>query len=531
MPRLPHGDKTTFQDFAAARDQVRVASEGSPLSFAAAQPVITGDFRYLFPELQENAANLLPESPQTRERLVRLAETMQETGDSGDCAIPAAYTYFGQFVDHDITFETRSADLQELTDEDLAPLPLKDVQRKLQNARIPTLNLDNLYGLPAPRDDGTRDKMRVGRVTPLRGTRKPLLRPNGKDDAHDLPREGRSADETHDRAALIGDPRNDENTLVAQLHVAFLRAHNALVDQLQQQGTAGKLPFGQARRRLRQYYQYVILRDFLPRIADPQIVEETIRENRVYRPEEDEELDMPLEFSAGAYRFGHSMVRADYDFNVNFNRRGESGTLPATLQLLFNFSALSGEMQDLETLPDNWIVEWENLLDVGGSFDPARRIDTKLVDPLVTLPGQSGLRANLAARNLLRGYLLRLPTGQAVAGALQDRLGDAREIPVLSAKEIERAAASDEQAKALRDGEFGERTPLWYYVLAEAALLGSGERLGPVGSTIVAEVLVGLIRRSPHSVLHRRDHEAPKLPNGEKGPSTLPELLQLAGVL
>ena len=222
-------------------------------------------------------------------------------------------------------------------------------------------------------------------VSPIGG------RPPGKDDFNDLPREGRSSDPERDRAALIGDARNDENTIIAQLHVAFLRAHNELVEQGQR--------FGGASRTLRRHYQHIILHDFLKRIVEPQIVDETIERNRVYDPKD--QPFMPLEFSVVAYRFGHSMVRAAYNFNLNFNLSGEPDTFPATLELLFTFSALSGQLGDFDTLPDNWIIQWENLIDAGAPFDRNRRIDTKLVEPLFQLTDlrgrpRQGDRARLA---------------------------------------------------------------------------------------------------------------------------------------
>ena len=175
------------------------------------------------------------------------------------------------------------------------------------------------------------------------------------------------------------------------------------------------------------------------------------------------------------------------------------------------------------------------MVDVGGPFDKARRIDTKLVEPLATLkdfqgetlPGASG---SLAARNLLRGYLLRMPTGQAVARALRRKLAGVRDIPVLKRGEINAGAASQEQARVLEEAGFLDRTPLWYYVLAEAAALGNGRRLGPVGGTLVAEVLVGLVRRSPDSILRAHNWE-PNLPSAEPGVFTLNDLLRFAGVL
>ena len=111
MPRLPHGEISTFENLLKARKELREASDNAALGFAAVRPTITRDFGFLFPELQENPDNLLPETPETRDKLVELGKTMRDAGDgsSGDSSIPAIYTYLGQFVDHDITFETKSA--------------------------------------------------------------------------------------------------------------------------------------------------------------------------------------------------------------------------------------------------------------------------------------------------------------------------------------------------------------------------------------------------------------------------------------
>lgn len=123
-------------------------------------------------------------------------------------------------------------------------------------------------------------------------------------------------------------------------------------------------------------------------------------------------------------------------------------------------------------------------------------------------------------RNLLRGYRSRLPTGQAVANLLG--------VDALTADELRAAAGSDTQADALDAGGFLERTPLWYYVLAEAAHHG-GDRTGPVGSTIVAEVPVGLIRHTTDSVLHYPGW-TPSLPAAGDH-FELVDILRLAGLL
>ncbi len=515
MPRLPHGSVITIDQLGEARRTLTGRSADIPLAFASIRPDDLQNFDFLFPSLQKDPDNLLPESRETRDSLVQLGQTMIDGNPGsidGDSNIPAAYTYFGQFVDHDATLETVSAPLPNLIDPNLRPLPVKEIRRRIQNARTATLDLDSVYALPAPRDG---DKMRLGTVTPLNGTGIPLLRPPNKDDFNDLPREAPNSDPAHDRAAITGDPRNDENLIIGQLHVAFLRAHNKLIDQ-------GK-SFHEARTILRQHYQHIVLQDFLRRIADPQIVDRVFLNRGCVYDAMDEPFFLPLEFSVAAYRFGHSMVREAYNFNLNFNLNGPPSA-PATLGLLFTFTALSGQLGGTPTVPENWIIQWENIIDLGSSPQMARRIDTKIVNPLFRLPDvqgipEQGLGAMLAVRNLLRGYLLRMPTGQAVARALNQ--------DPLTPEEIETFAGSDTQLQALRQGGFLDRTPLWYYILAEAAARADGQHLGPVGSLIDAEVLVGLVLRSKDSILRKRCW-TPTLPSAKKGVFTLADLLRFS---
>jgi hypothetical protein len=548
------------EDVRDARKAVDDRIADVSLGFAMVKPVDLRRFDFLFLELQDDPDNLLPESQKTVDDLVDLGEAMVETGEVGDPNDPdkdtsrdarfsAAFTYFGQFVDHDITLDADATPgTAPPAPEDLEPLSLEDIREQTKNLRTGLLELDSVYGEPAPKDPQDPRKMKIGLVSTLQGNQnKPLRRPPEtgpkKADENDLPREPRDVGNfEHDRAALIGDPRNDENTIIAQMHLAFLLAHNKLVDE-----AAPPNRFKKAKRRLRRHYQYIVLHDFLKKIADPLIVDDIIENgNRIYDPDEDE-FFMPLEFSVAAYRFGHSMVRAAYDFNLNFNRSEDPGTFPATLDLLFVFTALSGQFAEeiggepTDTLPENWIIEWENFFDPQGraGLNKARKIDTELVRPLIRLQSISGepeanLAAKLAVRNLLRGYLLRMPTGQAVARALRKKLQGVRDIPVLTRKQLEENAekVNQEQARVLRrrNGEFLRRTPLWYYILAEAKILRNGQRLGPVGSTIVAEVLVGLIRRSPHSILDPESTWKPNLPSPEQG-RTLADLLRFAGVL
>ena len=523
--RLGHGETITVEQFQQARESVVESVTNVPLAFAAAQPVDLKDFDFMFPKLQNNPANLLPVAASTPANLARLGQTMIDAGGNdraGDADISALLTYFGQFIDHDITLELTSADLGKLTSPSLAPLPLDEIRDTLRNARTATLDLDSVYDLPAPRDG---DKMLLGAVSPTGSTNLPLRRPPGKDDFNDLPRNPRNpGDPGADRAARIGDPRNDENTIVAQLHTAMLRAHNAIVDKGHN--------FTKARRLLRQHYQHLVIHDYLMQVADKKIVKRVLkRGNEFYHPEE-EPFFMPLEFAVAAFRFGHTMVRLDYDFNLNFNTTGTPSTFPATVDLLFVFTALTGQLGDFDTLPENWIIEWKGFVGKNQKRNRSRLFDTKLVNPLFRLTNslgapEAGLGAMLAVRNLLRGYLLRMPTGQAVAKAMKLTPLTPAQLEAVAAK-VTPPPGKESQLDVLRGGGFSRRTPLWYYVLAEAAHFHGGKHLGPVGSTIIAEVLIGLIRRSEDSILRTRKWK-PTLGKGKD--FTLDDLLKLAKVL
>ena len=494
--KISHGVIPTLERVHRVIDRVRDINTDADLPFSLAIASRTSRFDYLFPQLQ-TPDGLLPELPDMRARLVRLGSTMADQHyEVRDSQVPSAYTYLGQFIDHDITFEAKSEHMVKLSGQEFRVLTPNEIRTRITNGRTPGLDLDNVYYRPAPRNCS---RMVLGFVSNQNGER--------TDQTNDLPRRPRSEKSEDDRAALIGDKRDDENLVIAQLHVAFLRAHNAIV--------ARGHTFDEARKILRRHYQWIVIHDFLPRICHPVIVHNILTGgNRFFRPHPDE-LFMPFEFSVAAYRFGHSMVRENYRYNSNFPR--------ATLLDLFTLSALSGNLRDSETLPESWIIDWKNFIDGGTNL--ARPLDTALSPALFGLTAFNKpmpIEARLPVRNLLRGYMLRIPTGQAVAAASR--------LPVMSPEEIETVAAgvSQEQIDAVREGGFSNRTPLWYYILAEAATQPL-KRLGPVGSTIVAEVLIGLIRGSKDSILRKKNWK-PTL-GQVPGKFKLRDLLELAEVL
>ncbi len=534
--RRGHGgaDALWAESFDTERFDRLVADGGAGDEVAAARAVLTnrllgpGRFGKLFPDLA-------PFRPPD-EDLIALGLSMRETApdDPGlnTSDIPAGFTYLGQFIDHDMTADKT------------AGFFVFDDPEDIEQARTPNFDLDSLYGggpavqpaLFQPGVPRTRAVFRIGRTAPGespggQGAIPPV--PGGR--RHDLPR-------SPDAKALLGDDRNDENLVIAQLHLQFLKFHNRVLQSLGSGRDEGEprrfaladeargpgIPFFRARRAVRWHYQWLVLEEFLPRIVDAAVLRDVREGGRRHFTFDRDPYGgrpfMPLEFSGAAYRFGHSMIRETYDFNRVFARPEAEPTAltPATLGLLFTFTGGGGGAP----IPGNWAADWTRFFDFGdpSRVNLARRFDTKLIPQLHTLPGPSATPefASLAVRNLVRGSRIGLPSGQDVAGAMG--------VTPLSPAEI---AAGE--PTAVTDGRFDERSPLWYYVLREAELQSGGNRLGEVGSRIVAEVIVGLLEADPFCYLNqaapgwapgRPDPAGFALPTATPGSFTVPDLLR-----
>ncbi len=423
--------------------------------------------------------------------------------DNEESGIPAAYTYFGQFIDHDLTFDPASS-LQKQNDPDA-----------LVDYRTPRFDLDNVYGRgpddqPYLYEDGRQ--FILGRK--LNGT---AANPR----AQDLPRSQVNDPNNNARRAIIGDPRNDENVIVSQLQGLLHRFHNKIAKD------NPEWSFPKVQREVRFHYQWVVLNDFLPTIIAPDVLNGVLPHLRkkgnvrldkpnleFYHPKD--ELFMPLEFSAAAYRFGHSMVRPGYRLSETI------GPLS-----IFTFNDPIKGLTGFREFPDTWAIDWNLFMDLAprdsgnenDKNDPGNRtrtqlaykIDTSLVNPLGNLPPSIAVNPNiLALRNLERGWRMRLPTGQDIARTMG--------LPPLADDKILIGKFTGDPADIIGsinkiDPAFKENCPLWTYILAETVETDvtlkttkgdkkfKARKLGPVGGRIVAETFVGILLGDSSSFL------------------------------
>ena len=480
-------------------------------------------FGYMFPAAARSPECLLPVSERTLDALLALGNAMGDASSppnpSFDSSIPAAFTYLGQFIDHDITARTdRDTGLSRIAQADGRPLPITplapaQVVENLRNGRRPQLDLDSLYGDGPALIPGTETEAsslydsETGRLK-LQSLGGGLV---------DLPRDG--------RVALIGDARNDENVNVSQLHAAFAVFHNKLVDL---SGGRPARRYAKARQMVRWAYQYIVVHDYLPRVCDADVVNDVLRNGPAFfgPGTGGEGLFMPLEFSVAGFRFGHSMVRPSYRIGGSDLARietilGVSLERPAAEDLLEQVGG------DWRLKPQNR-VHWSNFLQFPAGPTPqmARRIDTQISQGLFDLPfeGESGPAAmirHLAQRNLSRGYLLSIPTGQAVASAMGI-------VPLIEGELTDGEEPGVIEAIAL--GRFQRRTPLWYYLLREAKVHKDGESLGAVGSRMVAETIIGFLKHDPNSFLNNAHHGRVRY-GGIKVPRRLDPISSLADMI
>jgi hypothetical protein len=438
--------------------------------------------------------------------LFKLAQAMKGDAEVKDGAdpeesdIPAAYTYFGQFIDHDLTFDPSSFQ-QQKSDADA-----------IEDFRSPRFDLDNVYGRGPADQPYLYDGNRL-----LLGDKLFIIQRNP--DARDVPRVHGASD--GNQRAIIGDPRNDENVIVSQLQGMMQRFHNRIATQ------NPNASFADLQLQVRRHYQWAVVHDFLPKVVQASVldgVSKAIADPNLSFASNPPKLQfyhfdkpiMPVEFSVAAYRMGHSMVRPAYRVN--------EFTTPLRI---FDHNNPTNGLNAFGNFPKSWAIDWQRFIDLGlrqgGETDTDRvqkayKIDTSLVEPLADLPfSVAGDEArtdphklSLAFRNLLRGKLLRLPSGQDVATEMKVPVIPDDKIILFSAQDGSKETDGDagKPAPTITDisPAFKGHCPLWLYILAEARRnFYSAEHraaLGPVGGRIVAEVFLALLNFDKDSIVN-----------------------------
>ena len=415
--------------------------------------------------------------------LTDLVQTQLDPGadELDNEGVPAGFTYFGQFIDHDLT-------------RNLDPLPAAQLDpTTLKNFRTARFDLDSVYGGGPAKSPQIYEE----------DGKHLLVQEENENGVPDLARDANGG-------AVLVEPRNDENVIIAQLHLAVAKFHNRLVDE----GAS----FKQAQRLTQWHYQWVVVNDYLPHVVGQARVNRFLDGTKVrrefYKPGDRRAPMTPTEFSTAIFRYGHSQVRDSYEVN------DLSEDEPIKVFDLTGGQDLRGGQHLTELLH----IDWSEFFEIDGAQEfegnLSRQLDTKISESLFNLPlGAPGLPSNgtniLAQLTLIRSARYDIPSGQDVARAMGIRR--------ISNNTLGLGA------------EFHGEAPLWYYMLAESELRRDGARLGAVGGRIIAEVFLNQLaidRDSYLNVKHSGRGKRVFRPTVEhEGEFTIGDFLTFAGVV
>lgn len=418
--------------------------------------------------------------------LKSLGAAMKDSAEKSTFGTVAGMTYFGQFIDHDLTYDTTK-------------LGQRGVEPSaVPNFRTPCFDLELIYGqgpeLSPELYEVDRFRLKIGKTAPssdgqlLGGTLRDIARRDDHTPLHADP----------------NDTRNLENLLVMQIHVLFMKFHNAAVEQCDDEAFKS-LPlkgnkFQRAQQLVRWHYQWLVRECFLSEVVHHAVLADVRDKPKINWHEKG--LFIPAEFSMAAFRFGHSMVRKEYDVNCHHP------SVPLA-------DLMVGD-DPPGPLREDWLLEWGHLfgglLNTGNGVIASSPINTAIAEPLHHLPeytkrqhsdkSEESQPKQLPARTLLRGARAGLPTGQEVAEHLVAQ-GLLTRSDVLTAEQLIApvvGTTNDASGSMLAGTWMLEHTPLYYYLLKEAEVLGhANHTLGPIGSRIVAEVIETVLRADRES--------------------------------
>ena len=294
-------------------------------------------------------------------------------------SIDAGYTYFGQFVAHELVSDSHPGG-------------------RVTTAR---LELDSLYGSEETAASWLNE---AGRFE---------IHPNLRDGPDDLPRlEG---------IARIPDRRNDDTVILAQLHVFWQHVHNYVVDNELAHDSQD------ARRLVALAFQLLLVEDYLRLVLDPRVFDAYFRSPGRWLGQSPSAV--PKEFALAAFRFGHSMVRPFYE---------SSPATPSDIPLGELFRA--GQPLDQRFKIDwrnffGWPVPHNAVQD-------AMAIGPNVTAAMTKVPVRHrGVTVNIIEANLRAGEAAALTPGHALAqqdSRWQQRPANSPEVPTPSPGEAQR---------------------------------------------------------------------------------------------
>lgn len=473
---------------------------------------------YLFPDLarDDTAGCFAGTTPaQTYARLEAFEESSR-VALSGlpvlPMRLPPVYTYFGQFVNHDISAPVgdvvtrprpQGVGVVGTTDppglDRSRRAKMHVILKSFFNEQPNPLSLDSLYGDgPGSADpaiaalyEDDRKRFRLGMTRPEDDV---VFTNASKDPGRVIHATGARDVLRQNRRPLIADLRNDENLIISQLHLAMMLFHNKMVAALE--GAIGDAAacFVEARRQVTLHYHWLILNDFLENLLSPTVLRTPLADRAQKLPGPGM---VPLEFTTAAFRFGHSMVGSGYDFNENF---GQDGRIEkrASLMQLFTFTThrnMGHPDADTLQLPDHWVIDWDRM-SRESARGGAERIDMNFANDMLNVMGASDIpvHGSILFRNLMRGFHRRIPFGQVIADACGQRPLGEDDIRAVMPAGSDRNPGSRALREFATDFGFLAETPAWLYFLAEARHHEQGQRVGPTASHIIADTIVGLMR-------------------------------------
>src|SRR4029453_12275026 len=252
----------------------------------------------------------------------------------------------------------------------------------------------------------------------------------------------------------------------------------------------------EAQQLVRRHYQWVIVHEFLPLVVGDKMAAavlpppakgakpDVVRRFFKWRGEP----FIPVEFSGAAYRFGHSMVRAEYRIPAIPKSFAITKMAEPTLPL-------NPDLEGFDFLKSDRVIAWDRFFRLPGRDLPppsGLRRDTAIAKPLFQLRDQDP--QELPRRNLERGRILGLPSGQDVAAVMHEKALTEEEL------QLEHLTGLQEELKAANPLGFSPRCETSRAVGPQGRPR-PGRHLGAVGGRIVAEVIAGLLEAAPNASL------------------------------